>query len=33
MLVLAAGIGPAFTEGNFTISVFAYVVMRVAMLA
>ncbi|MBV0894787.1 low temperature requirement protein A [Microbacterium sp. NC79] len=32
VLVLAAGIGPAFNEGNFTISIYAYVVMRAAML-
>lgn len=33
VLVLAAGIGPAFTDRDFTVLVLAYVVMRVAMVA
>ncbi len=33
VLVLAAGIAPAFERGDFTIVVLAYVVMRVAMIA
>ncbi|KUL41590.1 low temperature requirement protein A [Actinoplanes awajinensis] len=32
VLVLAAGIDPAFTEGDFTVVVIGYVVMRVAMI-
>lgn len=32
VLVLAAGIEPAFTEQNFTIAVLGYVLMRVAMV-
>ncbi|MDI2035911.1 low temperature requirement protein A [Paenarthrobacter nitroguajacolicus] len=33
VLVFAAGIGPAFSDGNYTILVLSYVVMRVAMVA
>jgi low temperature requirement protein LtrA len=33
VLVLAAGIGPAFEEHSYTVLVLAYVVMRVAMIA
>lgn len=33
VLVLAAGIEPAFVDGDFTVLVLAYVVMRVAMIA
>jgi low temperature requirement protein LtrA len=33
VLVLAAGIGPAFVEHDYTVLVLAYVVMRVAMVA
>lgn len=33
VLVLAAGIGPAFEDDDFTLLVLAYVVMRVAMVA
>jgi low temperature requirement protein LtrA len=33
VLVLAAGIGPAFAEGDYHVMVFSYVVMRIAMVA
>lgn len=33
VLVLAAGIEPAFTDENFTILILSYVVMRIAMVA
>ena len=33
VLVLAAGIGPAFSERNYTILILSYVLMRVAMVA
>lgn len=33
VLVLAAGIEPAFAEGDFTVIVLAYVIMRLAMVA
>ncbi|WP_110207317.1 low temperature requirement protein A [Nocardioides daejeonensis] len=33
VLVLAAGVEPAFVDGDFTVLVLAYVVMRVAMVA
>ncbi|UNK72618.1 low temperature requirement protein A [Microbacterium sp. H1-D42] len=33
VLVLAAGIGPAFGEADFTVVVVGYIVMRVAMIA
>jgi low temperature requirement protein LtrA len=33
VLVLAAGIGPAFSDQNYTILIFSYVVMRIAMVA
>lgn len=33
VLVLAAGVPNAFTEGDFTIAVIGYVIMRVAMIA
>lgn len=33
VLVLAAGVEPAFTDRNFTVLVLGYVVMRVAMIA
>jgi low temperature requirement protein LtrA len=33
VLVLAAGIGPAFSDRNYTILILSYVVMRVAMVA
>ncbi|TCK25549.1 low temperature requirement protein A [Pseudonocardia endophytica] len=33
VLVLAAGVGPAFEEHSYTVLVLAYVVMRVAMIA
>ncbi|MBF4553221.1 low temperature requirement protein A [Corynebacterium suicordis] len=33
VLVLASGIGPAFEDGDFTVLVLAYVVMRLSMVA
>jgi low temperature requirement protein LtrA len=33
VLILAAGVGSAFTAGNFTVMTIGYVVMRVAMVA
>lgn len=33
VLVLAAGIQPAFTQGNYTLLVLSYVLMRIAMVA
>jgi low temperature requirement protein LtrA len=33
VLVLAAGIGPAFAEGDYHVMVFSYLVMRIAMVA
>lgn len=33
VLLLAAGVGPAFNEGDFTLTVVGYVVMRVALIA
>nr|WP_238147659.1 low temperature requirement protein A [Kocuria sp. 257] len=32
VLVLAAGLDPAFTESNYTVVVIGYVLMRVAMV-
>ncbi|WP_313811507.1 low temperature requirement protein A [Glutamicibacter sp.] len=32
VLVLAAGVGPAFTEGDFTVVVAGYVIMRISMV-
>lgn len=33
VLVLAAGIGPVFAEGDFTVAVLGYVLMRIVMIA
>jgi low temperature requirement protein LtrA len=33
VLVLAAGVGPAFANGDFTIAVLGYVVMRIALVS
>src|ERR1700729_3238549 len=33
VLILAAGVGSAFTTGNFTVMTIGYVVMRIAMVA